>query len=146
MLRILETYKNFEIKLQPKVITTDELEPTFEISNKDKEHVLKLCEKMRKIILATHIFDEPHKVLLLNRVAGIEYQIHQPKGKLDIIRGAVSDVGETLLKFGKDLKPLTDRMNDVLRITRKGSKQYDQIPAPEDIKKITDQSKESEEK
>lgn len=124
---------------------TEHLLPTFTLETKDKTHVLKLCAKMRMIVLATEVFDQPHKRRLLNRIAGIEYQVEQPKGLLDVVRGGVSDVGETLGKFGTDIKPLTDRMKEVMQITRKNSKEYDQIPAPEEIKQIEDQRKEDEE-
>lgn len=110
--------------------------PTFELEKKDKERVLKLCEDMRKIIFASPDFDEPHKKRLLNRVAAIEKQVLSPKGIFDVVLGGVSDVGETLGKFGKDVKPLTDRMDEIAKITRKGTKEYDQIPAPDEVKKL----------
>ncbi len=114
----------------------DELLPRFELNQADKARVLELCSQMRKIVLATEVFDQPHKRRLLNRIAGIEYQVEQPKGLLDIVRAGVSDVGETLGKFGTDIKPLTDRMNEVAGIARSGSKEYDQIPAPEELPKL----------
>lgn len=110
--------------------------PTFSLAQADKDRVLELCTGMRKIIFASQDFDEPHKKRLLNRIAAIEKQVHSPKGLFDVVLGGVSDVGETLGKFGKDIKPLTDRMNEVVKITRKGTKEYDQIPAPEDIKRL----------
>ncbi|MFT5615713.1 MAG: hypothetical protein ACI8Q6_003002 [Granulosicoccus sp.] len=95
---------------------------------------------MREIVLATDVFDQPHRRRLLNRIAGIEHQIEQPNGLLDVVRAGVSDVGETLNKFGLDIKPLTDRMNEVFQITRSHSEQYKQISPAEEVKKITDQS------
>ena len=55
---------------------------------------------------------------------------------LDVICGGVSDIGETLGKFGVDIKPLTDRMTEVMQITRAGSKEYEQLPAPEEVKQL----------
>lgn len=115
---------------------SDELAPTFSLNPKDKERVLDLCAQMRKIVLATEVFDQPHKRRLLDRIAGIEHQVEQPKGLLDIVRAGVSDVGETLGKFGTDIKPLTDRMKEVVQIARSNSKEYEQIPAPEEIKQL----------
>lgn len=119
-------------------VSSDELLPTFSLKAKDKAQVLELCTKMRLIVLGADVFDQPHKRRLLNRIASIEYQVEQPKGLLDVVRGGVSDVGETLGKFGTDIKPLTDRMKEVMQITRRNSKEYDQIPAPEEIKQIED--------
>ena len=116
--------------------TGNELLPSFTLDKKDKEKVLELCNGMRKIIFASIDFDEPHKKRLLNRIAAIEGQVMSPRGLFDVVLGGVSDVGETLNKFGKDIKPLTDRMAEVVKITRKGTKEYDQIPAPEDLKRL----------
>ena len=114
----------------------DELAPKFTLNKSDLERVLELCSQMRKIVLATVQFDEPHKLRLLNRIAGIEKQAVSKKGLLDVVRAGVSDVGETLGKFGVDIKPLTDRMKEVASIARRSSKQYDQLPAPEEIERL----------
>lgn len=110
--------------------------PTFTLPKKDKDRVVKLCGDMRKIVFASVDFDEPHKKRLLNRIAAMEKQVLSKTGLFDVILGGVSDIGETIGKFGKDIKPLTDRMNEVAQITRQGTKEYDQIPAPEEIKRL----------
>ena len=122
---------------KPKILGAGgDLLPTFELSEPDKERVLKLCSGMRKIILASEDFDDPHKKRLLNRIAAIEQQVHSPKGLFDVVLGGVSDIGETLGKFGKDVKPLTDRIAEVKRITRRSASAYDQLPEPEELKKL----------
>ncbi|AGI67362.1 hypothetical protein OAN307_c16950 [Octadecabacter antarcticus 307] len=115
---------------------SDPLIPEFSLTKKDRDRVLKLCSDMRKIILGSSDFDEPHRVLMLNRIAAVEKQAIDKRGKLDIVRGAASDIGETLGKFGKDIKPLTDRVKEVLKITRDATPAYDQIPAPDELKKL----------
>lgn len=127
-----------EVKSISKHDATNNLDlvPMFEISEKDKLRIFDLCDKMRKIVLATVEFDQPHKIRLLNRIAAIEAETQKPRGMFDVVLGGVSDVGETLGKFGKDIKPLTDRMKEVAGITRKGTKEYDQIPAPDEIKQL----------
>ncbi len=132
--------KVFEVSASLPDVTTrvnsTELLPTFTLAKKDKDRVLKLCGDMRKIVFASSDFDEPHKKRLLNRIAAIEKQILSPSGLFDVVLGGVSDIGETLGKFGRDIRPLTDRMAEVAKITRKGTKDYDQIPALEEIKKL----------
>jgi hypothetical protein len=133
--RVLEVFETLP-KIQNNESVASDLLPTFELNEFDKERVLELCSKMRKIILATNIFDQPHRRRLLNRIAGIEHQVEQPRGLLDVVRAGVSDVGEALGKFGTDIKPLTDRMKEVAQIARSSSKEYDQIPAPDEIKQL----------
>ncbi len=114
----------------------DALLPTFKLNKEDRERVIKLCADMRKIVFSSLDFDQPHKRRLLNRIAAIEQQVHQEKGLFDIVRGGINDLGETLEKFGVDIKPLTDRMNEVAGITRRNTEEYNQLPAPEELKQL----------
>ena len=113
-----------------------ELLPVFELNDTNKERVLELCSEMRKIVLGTVEFDQPHKVRLSNRIAAMEAEVNKEKGLFDVILGGVSDVGETLKKFGTDIKPLTDRMGEVLKITRDSTREYDKLPMPDEIKRL----------
>jgi hypothetical protein len=108
----------------------------FELNDSNKTRVLILCSDMRKIVLASTDFDQSHKVRLSNRIAAMEAEINKPKGLFDVILGGVSDLGETLNKFGTEIKPLTDRMGEVLKITRSSTKEYDKLPLPEEIKQL----------
>jgi len=110
--------------------------PSFQLEPDDKSRVLKLCSDMRKIILATPDFDNAHRVRLSNRISAIESEVHKEKGMFDVVLGGVSDLGETLGKFGKDIKPLSDRMAEITKLTRGATKEYDQIPAPEEVKQL----------
>lgn len=118
----------------------DALTPQFSLQKQDKARVYELCGQIRKIILAEPSFDEPHKRRLLNRIAAVEKEVGKEKGRFDTILAGIVDFGETAGKFGKDIKPLTDRYREVREITQAGTKEYDQIPAPEEIKRIEDQT------
>lgn len=114
----------------------EELLPTFSLNEDDRAQVLKLCEEMRRIVFASNFFDHAHKRRLSNRISAIERQVHQSKGLFDVILGGLSDVGEALGKFGNDVKPLTDRMAEIAKITRDRSKEYESLPAPEEQKRL----------
>ncbi|MCW1933108.1 hypothetical protein [Pararhodobacter zhoushanensis] len=98
--------------------------------------ILDLCTAMRKIIFVSVFFDDPHKTRLLNRIAAIERETHRKKGRLDVVLGGVVDIGDALGKFGEKVEPLTKRIQEIARIARGGSREYDQIPAPEELKKL----------
>ncbi|MGR3548131.1 MAG: hypothetical protein ACU0CB_14005 [Roseovarius sp.] len=119
-----------------------ELIPTFELSEKETARILELCIGMRKIVFASSEFDQPHKVRLLNRIAAIEAEVQKPRGIFDVVRGGMNDLGETLGKFGTDIKPLTDRMREVVDIARRKTTEYDQIPGPEEVKQLPPPSEE----
>jgi len=140
LLRILEVIDSLpeELRVEPNKTTagSTSLIPMFELGKADKTRIFELCSDMRKIVFASQDFDEPHRLRLLNRIAHIEAETHKPKGMFDSVLGGISDIGETLGKFGKNIKPLTDRMAEVAKIARKGTKEYDQLPAPEEIKRL----------
>lgn len=128
---VYETYGIIDISDQATA-----LEPTFSLPESEKERVLTLTSQMRKIIFSSTIFDEAHRVRLLDRISAVETEINKPKGRLDVILAGVSDLGDTLKKFGTDLKPLTDRYSEVRKITQSKSPEYAQIPAPEEQKQL----------
>jgi hypothetical protein len=148
LLRILEVHDKHDINVPAEKLVERDLLPTFSLSKPDKERVLDLCSDMRKIVLSSNFFDEAHTVLLLNRITAVEKQVLEKRGLLDVVRGGVAEVGETLGKFGRDIKPLTDRFNEVLKITRDSSPEYSRIPAPEEVLQIegpeTEEGEESE--
>lgn len=78
----------------------DDLTPTFQLAQAEKVRVLELSSQMRGIVFKSAQFDEPHKRRLLNRIAAIENEINQPKGKLDVILAGLSDIGDAANKFG----------------------------------------------
>ncbi len=121
---------------QHKTYETESDLSTFALDEDEKLELLRKCEQMRKIIWSSNVFDQPHRVRLLNRISAIETEVHKEKGMFDVILGGISDFGETAGKFGNDIKPLTDRMRDIASIARKKTPDYEQIPAPEEIAKL----------
>jgi hypothetical protein len=138
--KILQVYQSLPEELRNPQIdeaaTSTALVPLFELKKSDKDRIFELCADMRKIVFASDVFDQPHRLRLLNRIAAIEAETQKAKGLFDVVRGGINDLGETLGKFGTDIKPLTDRMREVVGIARKGTKEYDQLPPPEEVKQL----------
>ena len=72
----------------------------------------------------------------MNRISAVEIEIHKEHGLYDVILGAIIDFGEAGGKFGGDVKPLTDRIREIASIARKNTKEYEQLPSPDDIGKL----------
>lgn len=117
-------------------LTTDELIPTFSLEKSDHERLSKLCGDMRNIVFSSQFFDDPHKRRLLNRIAAIENEAMKEKGNLDTVLAGIVDVGDALGAFGRKVEPLTKRMQEVAGIAKKGSREYDQLPSPNEIKAL----------
>lgn len=113
-----------------------QLFPEFHLPEQDEDRFFGLCSEIRKIVLASAVFDEPHKRRLLNRVAAMEYEAKQKNGKLDVILAGVVDVGDALGKFGTSIEPLTKRVKELAQIARSNSKEYNQIPSPDETKAL----------
>jgi hypothetical protein len=135
LLAQIETHMQF-MSLAESPLSAEQLLPMFELDEDEKQRIAHLCEQLRKIVHASTDFDQPHKVRLLNRIAAIEAEAQKPKGKFDVFLGGMSDFGETLGKFGTDSKPIVDRITEIVRIGRNKTKDYDQLPAPEETKQL----------
>ena len=105
----------------------------FEIEGNDKKKALSLLKQVRSILVLSDQFEENQKRRLLNRINSMEKELFQPKGKLDVILSAWVMIGEAGGKFGKEIKPLIDQ---VKRIAQKGSDERDNLPAPEERKRL----------
>lgn len=125
-----------ELDPPKRAVVSDELVPHFSLPPDEAKRISVLCEQMRKIVFSSTQIDHAHKVRLLNRISAIEAETQKGRGLFDVVRGGINDLGETLGKFGSDIKPLTDRMQEVVSITRRRTKQYDQLPEPEEIKRL----------
>jgi hypothetical protein len=130
LLRIIEVSEKYgEV---PSPLNEPNLSPEFSLEADDKRRVAKLCADMRKIVFASTFFDDAHKVRLLDRIKAIETETLKAIGKVDTVLAGVVDVGDALGAFGKKVKPLTDRMREVAGLIKKGSKEYSQLPSPDE--------------
>ena len=114
-----------------------EEESLFELNEDEILRINELCTEMRSQVITANSFSAQHKQRILNRISQIEQEIHRKDGRLDVILGGVVDIGDALGEFGERAKPLFDRINEIRRITQRNSKEYDQIPPPEDLKLLS---------
>lgn len=140
--RLKACYDALIVVSHAKSVREDASEPTFELSDEEKKRLVQLCSEMRNIVHTSSVLTENHRVRLLKRIAAIEQEIHKLKGRFDVILAGVSDIGEAAGKFGNDVKPLVDRMKEIVGLTRKKTPDYAQLPAPEDVKKLPPPSEE----
>ncbi len=128
---LLDATKDF-----PNSKLDDEIIPTFSLEKQDKERVTTLCREMRDIVLNSDNLDTAYRKRLLHRISQIEFEIYKPHGLYDVVLAGIVDAGDAFGKFGDRIKPLVDRINEIRGITQRNTKEYDQLPRPEEVKRL----------
>lgn len=111
-------------------------DPTFVVTVEEKLRIKSLCGEMRTVINLSVSIPADHKIRLLKRVSAIELELHKIRGRFDVILGGIVDVGEVAGKFGTDIKPLVDRMREIMGIAWGRSEDYAALPAPDELKRL----------
>lgn len=114
----------------------EEEDASFTLDNEEVEAILTRTSEMRIIISNSDFFDPPHKRRLLGRLSQVEFEVYKKKGRFDSVLGGVVDFGEALGQFGTRVKPLVDRMGEIRKITQAKTGSYDELPAPDETKRL----------
>lgn len=65
------------------------------------------------MITAGDYFEDDHQARLLKQVESLQLELHKKMSNLDRFWGLVGDAGVIAGKFGKDAKPLVDRIREL---------------------------------
>lgn len=101
----------------------------YEFTDGDVARVQVLLNELRSIIGSSIEFDEKHKRRLLKRLESLQSELHKKMADLDHFWGLVGDAGVVLGKFGKDAKPLVDRIKEITKITWKTQSRAEELPS-----------------
>lgn len=88
----------------------------YEFSDGDLNRIQQLINELRDTITASELFDEKHKQRILRRLEKLQAELHKKMGSLDLLWGMMGDLGIVLGKFGRDAKPLVDRIGEIVKI------------------------------
>lgn len=88
----------------------------YEFSQGDLERVQTLLNELRAGIQESIVFAEEHKRRLLLRLEKLQAEMHKRVSDLDRFWGVIIEAGVVLGRFGKEVKPLTDRIREILQI------------------------------
>jgi len=125
------------LKLNDLVLSDDpEDELTFHLEGEDVAQIFKLSSEMKKIVNESDKFQENHKRRLNMRISKIESEVHRSRGSFDTVLAGVTEIGEVFGKFGKDVKPLVDRMSEIKKITEKNMGDIPQIEGPDEPRQL----------
>lgn len=136
-LKSLVLSHKFEKKLELSI------EYSFSVPQDDKDKIYALTAEMR-VTIHQSSFDQGHKNRLLKRINRIDIEVGKPKGSWDVFLARAQEFGQYTGEFGKDIKPLVDRLNEIMKIVRPHSKNEPLLPAPEEQKRLPSPKKEEE--
>jgi hypothetical protein len=88
----------------------------YEFSEGDLKKVQTSINDLRGLINDSKIIEDNHKHRLLKRLERLQSELHKKMSDLDRFWGFVGDAGVVMGKFGNDVKPLTDRIREMMGI------------------------------
>jgi len=114
-------FKEFEVSLfeeaKEKFATKLGAGFVYEFSEGDLSKVQTSINELRDLISDSEIIEDNHKQRLLKRLERLQSELHKKMSDLDRLWGFFGEAGVILGKLGKDAKPFTDRILDIIKIT-----------------------------
>lgn len=100
----------------------------YELSEADVQRIQQLLNELRDMISGSSSFVEDHKQRILRRLERLQGEIHKRLADLDKFYGIIGDAGVLLGKFGRDAKPFTDRIREIVEIVWRAQANAEQLP------------------
>ena len=88
---------------------------------------------MRDNISASELFTSEHQQRLLRRLEKIQSELHKKVSDLDRFWGLIGDMGVVIGKFGKDAKPIVDRIREITNIVWTTQSRSEELPSGTNI-------------
>lgn len=88
----------------------------YEFSEGDINRIQELVNELREITTDSKLFDVRYKERLLKKIEALQSEINKKMLSLDRFYGFMGEAGVALGRFGNDVKPLVDRISELLRI------------------------------
>jgi hypothetical protein len=123
-----------ESELYEKIMNGNAL--VYEFSQGDYDQIQGLLNQLRSLISSSELFENDHKMRLLNKLENLQREIHKTMSTLDSFWSLVGDAGIALGKFGEDAKPFVDRIADIMKIVWSTQARAAELPSNTPIPKI----------
>lgn len=101
----------------------------YEFTEGDIKRIQTLVNELREQISNSTLFEDDHKNRLLKRLETLQSEMHKKMSDVDKLWGLVGDAGIALGKFGKDAKPLVDRVKELTQITWRTQSRAEELPS-----------------
>jgi hypothetical protein len=101
----------------------------YEFSQGDLDRIQVLINELRHHINSSDLFEEEHKSRLLSKLEKLQAEMHKKMSDIDKFWGLIGDAGVMLGKFGKDSKPLVDRIKEISDIVWRTQARAEELPS-----------------
>jgi len=118
----------------------------YQFSEKDFDRVQHLINEVRELISKSKYFEEDHKRRLLKRLEKLQAELNKKMSNLDMLWGLIGDAGVALGKFGKNAKPFTDRIGEILQIVCRTQAKAEDVKGTLPLRLLTGDQTEPNEK
>ncbi len=101
----------------------------FEFTEGDLERIQQLINELRDLISKTKELKQKHKQRLLIKLEKLQTEFDKKMTTLAQVLEAIIEIGVNLGRFGKDIKPLTDRIGELANIILSAQKRAYELPS-----------------
>jgi hypothetical protein len=109
----------------------------YEFTTGDLNRIQELINELRNHISSSEFFTAEHKQRLLRRLEKIQTEMHKKVSDLDRFWGLIGDAGVAIGKFGKDAKPIVDRIKEIADIIWRTQSKAEELPSGANIPFLT---------
>ncbi|MFI8647915.1 hypothetical protein ACIGJK_24375 [Pseudomonas iridis] len=101
----------------------------YEFTDGDLSRIQDLINELRGLLADDSGLDDGHKRRLLKRLEELQKELHKKVSDLSHFYGLMGDFGVAVGKLGKDAKPFTDRIGELLGFAWKAQARAEQLPS-----------------
>lgn len=118
----------------------------YQFSDGDINRIQKLLNELRDMVGESELFDANHKERILKKLEGLQGELHKKMSSLDKLWGLIGEAGVALGKFGKEVKPFTDRIREILQIVWRTQARAEELPSATPLTLLSIENPETERK
>jgi len=113
----------------------------YEFSDGDLKRIQTVLNELRDLVNASEDFDAKHKQRILRKLESLQSELHKRVSSLDKFWGLIGEAGVALGKFGKDAKPLVDRIKEITQIVWATQARAEELPSGTSLPLLSDASR-----
>lgn len=102
---------------------------SYEFTDGDLTRIQGIINELRGLLANDSALDEGHKRRLLKRLEELQKELHKKVSDLSHFYSLMGDFGIATGKLGKDAKPFTDRIGELLGFAWKAQARAEQLPS-----------------